>query len=211
MQIVWRKLYTTYPLRGEAILSKLTELEDKIKTLENKLESAPKDLAPPIGTYMYSKNNPASIYTGTIWQEIEGGTYLTAADDTNYTVGIVYGKNSLQLVANNIPAHTHTMAHTHTAGDLKNIDAGSHTHTLTMTSDGGNLDGTSRNIYFKSYGNSRIYTESVAKADSNGSHTHTINGNTGTASTSSTGSTGSNVAFNNMPKSIAIPLWTRTS
>lgn len=204
------------------IFSKLAELTQKIEALEEKLKNVPKDFAPPIGTYLYSKIDPSLTYTGTTWTKIAGGTYLTAADETSYITSVLYGTNSLQLTANNIPSHSHTMTHTHTGpshthgvGTLATNSAGKHSHVLPRKTI--NYATTSPSTWaFTTVETTTAKQENTTSVDS---HTHTIsgstaaagNGNTGASSATNTGSTGKGTAFNNMPKSIAIPLWTRTS
>lgn len=158
------------PRWGGVSSTKLAELEESLKTVQEELAAAPLKYAPPVGTYLYSKNT----WTGTTWIQVVEGTYLTAAGST-YASGNNYGSNSVTLNTNHLPAHTHTgPSHTHTMA---------HTHAVTGTA--------------AAAGNGQTGASSAA--------------NTGASGTGDTGSTGKSAAFNNMPKSIAIPLWTRTS
>lgn len=60
-----KEIIYNLPLEGGSMLTQLAELTEKITELENRLDNAPKDFAPPIGTYIYSKTDPSLTYTGT--------------------------------------------------------------------------------------------------------------------------------------------------
>ena len=219
---------------GGAVLSRLNELEKSLKAVQKELEQAPIKYFPPVGTYLYSENNPADTWTGTTWTQIEEGIYLTSAGST-YNENTHYGSNSITLTESHLPRHTHTgpshshtMAHTHTGPSHTHsvsgtaVSAGSHSHRALMRY-GGDWSGNgqwSANSSNQS-GNWYLQTESA------GAHTHSVTGtaaasgtgktgassasNTGAGGTGSTSSTGGGVAFNNMPKSIAVSLWKRVS
>lgn len=108
------------------MLTQLAELTEKIAELENRLDNASKDFAPPIGTYIYSKTDPSETWIGTTWEKLAGGTYLTSSDST-LAVGQSYGANTVTLTTANLPSHTHSMAHTHT-GPSHTHSTPNHTH-----------------------------------------------------------------------------------
>lgn len=149
-------------LRAEAAntTSAITELENSIASVRNMLVNFMNDLnfeaAPPVGTYMYSKTNPANKWTGTTWTQIAEGNFLIAAG-SKYKSGESYGSNEVTLTVDQIPAHTHTVS-------------------------SGSSD---------TAGNAGVKTTTAS---------------TGTEKTSSTGG---GKAHNNIPLSIAAPLWRR--
>lgn len=54
-----------FSMGGGSVLSKIRELEESLAEVQKELAEAPINYAPPIGTYLYSKNNPGETWIGT--------------------------------------------------------------------------------------------------------------------------------------------------
>lgn len=175
--IIWEIPYLD---GGGAVLSRLNELEKSLSEIQKELEKAPLKYAPPVGTYLYSTNNPALTWAGTTWTKIEEGTYLTAAG-SSYSENTNYGSNSITLTESHLPRHTHTgpshshtMAHTHAGPSHTHsvsgttASAGSHSHKALMRY-GWDWTGTANQW---STGSSNQSGNWYLQTESAGAHTH---------------------------------------
>ena len=132
----------------------------------------------PVGSIFMtmSSSNPSSLLGGGTWQKIEG-KYLLASS-SSFTAGTDYGSMTKTLVANNIPAHTHTFttasngAHTHTTSGTA-ASAGAHTHTVSTVSAGAHT-------HTVSTVSAGAHTHSFTTGSA-GAHTHTTSGTAASA------------------------------
>lgn len=152
-------------------LANLTALINaKVAELNNTInaKTQPKLFAPPVGTYIYSINNPATIYKGTTWAQQGQGNFLIAAGST-YKTGSSYGSNTHTLTESQIPAHAHL------GGDY---------------------------LVWNSNGNLTANNAGPGKGDF---------GSGAFGARQWTNNTGGGQPHNNIPQSIAVPLWKRTA
>lgn len=85
--------------------------------------------------------DPNELFPGTTWVRITNGRYSIAGQVG--TAGTTGGDSGFTLSLNNLPNHSHTMAHTHTIdhnhGTIESSSSGAHTHTGSgNTGQGGN-------------------------------------------------------------------------
>ena len=106
------------------------------------------DLIYPIGAIYITVSaefNPNTAFYGTTWVKIEDA-YLYAKLSTE-TAGSTYGDTDYKISTEQLPAHTHTMAHTHT-GPSHTHTMNSHTHSDTFAvANYDGVTGTAMNAY----------------------------------------------------------------
>lgn len=217
---------------ADDIRSEVAEaIDDTRRWVEERIAQAmsPKLLAPPVGTYLHCEKDPALTWPGTEWERIAEGLYLVSAGDT-YKPGIRYGSNKVTLSATQIPRHTHAgpshthsgPSHTHSVSGTA-ADGGAHWHWLRNDNgyglfSGGNLPpANSGQTNGPWWGAGFGGTEGWASTA--GEHSHAVSGTaaasgtgqTGAAGDGATGVSGGGGAHENMPASIAVPLWKRTA
>ena len=141
------------------------------------------------------------------------GRYLPNLTDSRFIMGstvVLAGllggnvNNQVNLSEANLPAHTHTMNHTHTFSGTTSNDSPDHTHNQ------GGGDTYSHLAQFGEYsraatgsaGSGGAYSRALGYITSGASarHTHTYSGTTSAASAANTGSIGSGTAFSILPK-----------
>jgi len=129
------------------------------------------------------------------------GRYLPNLTDSRFIMGstialsgVIGGNanNQFSLAETNLPAHAHTIAHTHTFSGTSAGQSVDHTHTIGT---GANYYGTgsAQRSDTSAYAE---YTSGVASVD----HTHTYSGTTSASSSANSGSVGSGTAFSILPK-----------
>lgn len=161
----------------------------------------------PVGSIYMSMGatEPGTLFGGT-WSKIEG-RFLYAVEADSVPTGTTGGNANVSLSSDNIPSHSHSVS-------LSTSSSGSHNHeprngnsfvTCDSSSDHFSRAGTA----FDSKGNwcitapdSGIQSSGYYTAN-DGSHTHTVSGNTG--------STGSGSSFSIMPPYMAVNCWQRTA
>lgn len=149
-----------------------------------------------------------------------GGTDAGRLSSSN-TLGTTFGAETHTLATGNLPSHTHsTPSHSHAAGSLS-VSSHTHSFSATTSSDGSHSHTITGHVLtnadtFTPGGSSTTPTAwSTATADTQGSHTHSVSGTSGSASPSVTGSTatdgsgtsgstGSGTAVNHMPPGITM-------
>lgn len=114
--------------------------------------------------------NPNTLFPGTTWTQITDGrvvrgavTNSTGGNAANGDIGTIGGSESITIAVGNLPAHSHTIAHTH--------DAPQHTHA------------------FPAHVHTMAHTHSVpahshtasGSTGSAGAHTHTVSGTAASA------------------------------
>lgn len=185
----------------------------------------------PVGTVLTfaGAQNPNTMFPGTVWAQQTNGRSIRVATSSTVgstagNIGSVDGVDSVVISAANIPAHTHTMAHTHTNpththsinhdhGSFNTASAGTHTHPIPSQTDGGSVYG--------------VHAGKTATSDttiSGGAHAHTIDipsfagtsgsgGNTvtGASSAGSTGSVGNGTSMSVKNASVYYAVWVRAS
>ena len=155
------------------------------------------DLFLPVGHLIWTSNanfNPNTQYPGTTWTQIKD-RFILAAGDT-YTNGATGGASTVTLTTAQMPRHTHSANHDHTASSG---GAGGHSHTVSGI-------GTSINAYaYMGVAGQGIETVSTSAVED---HTHSITVNT---KNFNTGSAGSDNAHENMPPYVVKYCWERTA
>lgn len=123
------------------------------------------------------------------------------------TSGTTAGANTVTLSTANLPAHNHTMAHTHSInhdhGSVSTSGVGNHSHQQYITANPGAGPYNTRQDYDLDANNLQIYTH--VQTGGAGAHSHTVDlpnftGTSGDSSAASTGNTGSATAFDIRPK-----------
>lgn len=111
-----------------------TQVLSAISLLINAAKAEAILAAHPVGSLYWTKSteNPAVTFGGGTWARIKD-KFVWAAGDTD-TIDYKGGQASVTLTVNHIPAHTHTMAHTHTVNNHTHSIAHSHTFTGTTGS-----------------------------------------------------------------------------
>lgn len=205
------------------------------------------DLVYPVGICIDfdDATDPNVTFPGTTWTRITDGRVVRAATGTTVgtaegLIGSVAGADTISLVAENIPSHSHTMAHTHDMGHghsgMANSD-GAHTHVVNGTAqNAGEHKHQNDRDYPSTAGNTRAVSGgSVAQwqrgwtmmggihshvvsgtAESGGAHTHTLAidnfvGNTGASSAPRTGANGTGNSFDITNQSHYYARWKRTA
>ena len=152
------------------------------------------DYCHPVGS-LYLSDDPTdpSVLFGGTWSPLDEGYIRIGEPGTG-------GSDTVTLVMNNLPSHshsmshTHTMAHTHTGPSHTHALAGSgaaassngaHVHQEMWTADGNSNDGKSRDVIYNKWSNSFTFTGENTK--SAGAHSHSLTGNTAAAGTGNTG------------------------
>jgi microcystin-dependent protein len=164
-----------------------------------------------IGDYWIteSSTNPATKWTGTTWNKVEG-KMLFGADGTTYTVGAEGGVTQVTLELVNVPSHRHHVdSHSHTqASHFHYIAKNSATTAVTsisLTDIQYMYSRTQTNGYDESYTLRGQSTEAnVGKTSSNGGD------NTGTAEPYTTYQ-GNGQAFSVLNSYRAVNIWRRTA
>jgi len=157
------------------------------------------DLIYPVGSIYLSVNstNPGTLFGGS-WTQIKDRFLLSAGD--TYSAGSTGGAETVTLTANNIPAHTHSIAKI-TNGTAES--AGAHVHGAWYASD----SSPNRDWGCEWHNGAKAAGSSSAGMDSAGAHTHTV-----TIPAHNTGNnTTTGAAVNKMPPYLAVYVWQRTA
>ncbi|MBP6728229.1 MAG: tail fiber protein [Microthrixaceae bacterium] len=92
------------------------------------------------------------------------------------------------ITTSHLPSHTHDLGnHTHGAGSLAASSGGSHTHGTNATYNNGANAASAGGDVFVPLGSASVYSD--------GSHSHSLSGSTGTPSSNTSGSAGSGTEF----------------
>ncbi|MDY4010167.1 MAG: hypothetical protein SOY60_00670, partial [Fusobacterium gastrosuis] len=164
-----------------------------------------------------SATNPATKWTGTTWQKIEGR--FLRATTSGQNAGINGGSDTKTLTVANLPAHSHSGstgsagAHTHTQSAHSHTQP-AHKHDLhTDYTGNSSLTGNKgfavegeavkmglSSAYIKEAGGEQTGAATPA-IQSAGAHTHTV----------SIGNTGNGTAFDVVPAYMTVHIWKRVS
>lgn len=147
-------------------------------------------------------DNESPIFNG-------AGRYLPNITDERFIkgstialAGVAGGNanNQVSLAETNLPAHSHTIAHTHTFSGTTAGQSVNHTHSFTLYGYTGNADDASHHNTTQV---SALLTtnENATKATGNQSadHTHSVSGTTSASSAANSGSAGTGSAFSILP------------
>lgn len=196
---------------------------------------------PEIGQILITRSNesPARKYTGTTWELLQGGLFLSTAGGGT-AAGTITGSDTHKLTESELPSHTHSAsigqsgAHTHS---ITIAEAGSHSHTrgtmnITGAFPGVGDTGTRQKVptgaFYVEKPNAGVTVNDSGDPDDyfgfdasktwtgntsvEGDHSHTANIiSSGAHSHSiSISKTGSGASFNIRPRNIAYYMWIRT-
>lgn len=155
----------------------------------------------PVGSVYLTlgSQDPNTLFSGTTWERIAGGTALLTADGDTYKAGTVYGSNTQKIKRENLPAEQ---------VGISTDASGSHTHRAVDfldeigfdTTNGGSGD--PEKLRMAMGDNSPwngIKRQNTTSAS--GSHSHTGH----------TENLGNGTAMSVMQASLAINIWTRTA
>ena len=183
------------------------------------------DLIYPVGSIYMSVNetSPQTLFGG-IWEQLKDRFLLGAG--ATYSAGQTGGSATHTLGVNELPSHTHGISittsengsHTHTRGSM-NITGSANDALGSWGHDGGSSNMTvsgaltlggktgecgSAGSTIKKFQLGLDASQGwTGETSSNGSHTHSVSGNSG--------ATGSSAAHNNMPPYIVVYMWKRTA
>ena len=150
----------------------------------------------PIGAIIQStvSTNPGTYITGTTWAAYSAGQVLVgkAGSGTFVTAGSSGGAETVTLIANNLPAHTHPASTTST-------DSG-HSHSIQRNNQSVTIVGTDTSAFYQPQVNSGApyYSTQLGYANI-------------TSSTTVTNNVTTNTAVNNLQPYIVVYTWTRTA
>ena len=150
----------------------------------------------PIGAIIQStvSTNPGTYITGTTWAAYSAGQVLVgkAVSGTFVTAGSSGGAETVTLIANNLPAHTHPASTTST-------DSG-HSHSIQRNNQSASFVGTDTTLFYQPQVNSGAPYYSTQLGYANITSSTTVNNNTTT-----------NTAVNILQPYIVVYTWTRTA
>lgn len=161
----------------------------------------------PVGSIFISaiSTNPADQLGVGTWEAWGTGRVPVGVDPTQTefdTAEKTGGEKKHTLTSTEVPRHSHTMAHSHTASTN-----GAHRHTIQFTSDPGN--GIASVPKGSNTPNAGAFVDPI---DESGDHSHTISGSSATTTGLSGGNTdGSTQAHNNLQPFITCYMWKRTA
>ena len=206
--------------------------KNNLLTLKNNIdniESTFLDKAYPVGSIFisttYTKASDVASAIGGTWEAFGDGRVLRSSTGTSGQTG---GKTSVTLVTDNLPSHSHTIAHTHTTPKTDIASSGKHTHTTTaktltnpITVSGSQIrwynmwtrGETSGSFHGGVEANNQTLVLNIPALSvaSSGAHTHDVPAmKTDSISTTSSGSTGSGTAFSIENEYITVHMFKRT-
>ena len=150
----------------------------------------------PIGAIIQStvSTNPGTYITGTTWAAYSAGQVLVgkAVSGTFVTAGSSGGAETVTLIANNLPAHTHPASTTST-------DSG-HSHSIQRNNQSASFVGTDTTLFYQPQVNSGAPYYSTQLGNANITSSTTVNNNVTT-----------NLAVNILQPYIVVYTWTRTA
>lgn len=83
--------------------------DDQLDAIKKDMQDIKKKSAPPIGTYMYSLNDPSEQWDWTEWEEIEKDLYISSVEKESSSVEKLHGKNEYKLNEYQVPDHVHKL------------------------------------------------------------------------------------------------------
>jgi microcystin-dependent protein len=161
--------------------------------ISNDLKNLIADTIYPIGSIYISVNstNPGTLFGGT-WTQLEDRFLIGAG--SSYNAGGTGGTSSVTLSTSNLPKHTHGV-------NIKTSGGGhNHNQYFMEVRWASNYNGTKSLGRPQSVGSGNTNERATT---SDGSHSHTVSGNTGDGGFS-------NSAFSIIPPYLAVYMWKRT-